>query len=777
MESFELIEYFTQHISNETDFEKRIKKLLHLFSEKIMNTNFILLFTNENWIHVFFKSEEDRSTILSRDITIERKYIKKEHLTAVIQHDCVKKFKWHNDNIWSAWNYSEKEQKKCLKAKDTAVVPIECLGKKVGWLFHPPKAKAIDNFKDKDEVEKVMKDILSIAAISEFSLSTERFDVRSGIGKILGKDDKVKPLTNFYHRLITACGEVFNAEAASLYLETANGDQLRAVAGIGHGEIWVDDIFYDKKEQKGITWCVWQKKVNTFRWGELNKPLKEEFEDLVMDKGKADKCVSLMAVPIITGGKRVGVLKVENKYKIENGRKKYLYFNAADQRKLETIAQVLAGNLERRFTFNDEAASYFDINVFGRKFFEELFDACEKVNVKKKDVKYCVELIRRFAAVLKQAKCSSRDELFDYVRDFNEKFCKKIMMPESFINIIGKLAKVERALYTIPVYRDHLIHQTQVFLLGFLILVGIKNELIEKKTNIAKKMGLNDSSWLKRWYLASAFHDIGYSFEGVEDWQNLLFEQMLKQAKNEDELKPSSSMNDNEPSYNQREKKSRSFFNWGSVLAEGEIGTHFETLLSHIYKILAVEKKDKIKSDIRQKILQKTLVIPSHATMGALVFLGNSSITDMKSNKYKEMIKDAAAAICLHDPEVAGLVSSVIEERRINFNKAPFALLLAFCDTVQEWGRVNPQEKKQIDEKFGSPLFVDFNIINEKVEISLCYYKEPFSETDWINEIYSKYIDKIEDYWEARGNFCILYFDEFKAGGDNEGSQMKRLSI
>ena len=79
MESVEFIEYFAQHIANETDFEERIKKVILLISEKIMNTNFILLFTNENWIHVFFKSEED-STVLSRDLTIEREYIKKEHL-------------------------------------------------------------------------------------------------------------------------------------------------------------------------------------------------------------------------------------------------------------------------------------------------------------------------------------------------------------------------------------------------------------------------------------------------------------------------------------------------------------------------------------------------------------------------------------------------------------------------------------------------------------------------------------------------------------------------
>lgn len=725
-------------IVGEPSFEKRIKKvLLLLFQHNLLSDKFILIFGDDS--HFILFTISTINTIDSRCVVVDIKHIKDNYLHELL---AIETSDWFKSNVICVYNHFYNK----AKLPDIEVFEIKCVNKIVGALY----IKRSDFNDEMLKYTEVLNNILTLAAAPKFIASNEHLEITNDIISLL--DIGSNATTNFYYKLISTCASIFKAEAASLYLETSDKSQLKAVAGVGYGEKWVDEISYHKDEGKGITQYIWRG-GKPFRWFRTTKELKCDFPDLVEDKGKATNCRSLIAVPVNCGGKCVGVLKVENKKDEQN----YIAFTEVDQRRLETIAQVLAGNLEDiRSANNYNKISYSDVNVYDRQFFEDVFYACAKL------VEDCsnscnnetIARIQLFTEILKQAKCKSRDESFEYIQKFNADICSIFGFKNKLNGLLqNNLANVEKALYTIPKYRDHMIHQTQVFLLGFLILANLKLSLMKRSSKVSDKIGFNDGTWIKRWYLASAFHDIGYAFEKVDSWHKLLFKNML----NNPDQKPNNSKNKSEQ--NKNSNQPLSVFNWSNVLVEGEIGAHMETLLDHLNHVLDINTVDK-KYSVRKSVIQHTLVEPNHATMSSLIFLNFSDMDSYINPIDQIMIKDAAVAICLHSLKVAESVRKAVggESHKINFEEAPLAFLLAFCDTVQEWGRNTPNsiENTAI---YGTPRYNRAAIDDNGVKINLSYGIDESLVSKWKTEVFNWCINPLKDCWHGNDKFKIYYYN------------------
>jgi DNA-binding NarL/FixJ family response regulator len=384
---------------------------------------------------------------------------------------------------------------------------------------------------------------------------------------------------------------------------------------------------------------------------------------------------------------------------------------------------------------------YTDEDIFGQMFCREIDQKClnlaEKLDGNPKNL---VNLIQSCARTFWISHGRSTEDLFQYVVSFNEAASLVTNMPDKFVNLLKKFPDVERALYKIPEYRDHLIHQMQVFLLGFCILSEIK-ETMTDNIGVLDLLRLHDASWIQKWFLTSGFHDIGYPFEKMNNWLDSFFKDMLIQDTSNIEL-------GNVPC----------IFNWGAIFSWGEHLKHFNMLFEKICEVFQADNHQK--NIIRREMARRIVVSPDHALVSALVILNLIE---------SEAALDAAVAVCLHDIEVAGMIRDILA-RPLSFREAPLACLLAFCDTAQEWGRLKPIGMPQITSTFGSPRFLSLRCENNTILLDLKYPKA-FSrdlQNAWEQYIHKDVLFRVQQCWNAERMFHITYYFT-----DNQGRSVR----
>ncbi|MFH1464407.1 MAG: GAF domain-containing protein [Pseudomonadota bacterium] len=142
-----------------------------------------------------------------------------------------------------------------------------------------------------------------------------------------------------YDAVIAFCREYFQAEAAALFVQDADGRLLRAVAAAGYGKnLLARDAAYEPNQ--GITGNVWQK-------GEVVRC--ESHEEMLNHKwrrGKYDveqwgaegRCQNLVFVPVQLGARIFGVLKVENR----SAEGRYVPFDEGDVATLRSVAAAIS---------------------------------------------------------------------------------------------------------------------------------------------------------------------------------------------------------------------------------------------------------------------------------------------------------------------------------------------------------------------------------------------------------------------------------------------------
>ena len=219
-------------------------------------------------------------------------------------------------------------------------------------------------------------------------------------------------------------------------------------------------------------------------------------------------------------------------------------------------------------------------------------------------------------------------------------------------------------------YRDHFVHQFQVFLLGALII----DRLYDTEPVVAFNRQC-DCKLERAWLAASTYHDFNYMIQDFESWMSGFLRQTLHVTKEKADPWPLE-------------------FDVEKVVVRDE----FLRKMDGLFKAIGCEKTDDCELRF---ILGRVAADKDHAAIGALTFLnkfkGHGRLKALAANH-------AAASILLHEeknwqcfcgettlPGYRNWEREFLGRKRLpqlRFDTLPLAFLLAFCDNVQEWGRI-----------------------------------------------------------------------------------------
>ncbi len=242
----------------------------------------------------------------------------------------------------------------------------------------------------------------------------------------------------------------------------------------------------------------------------------------------------------------------------------------------------------------------------------------------------------------------------------------------------------EQLLLLDPRYRDHFLHQFQVFLLGSLIIDTLYNESWVREFNSSYGSNIEDV-----WLACSTYHDYNYPIQQWETWMKTFLEKNFHIDKHS----------------GKRHLTNKSVENEIAKLYVGNIviRDEFVSKMGRLCAAIGCNFNDKFE----RFILHRVVADKNHAVIGSFTFLeklgNNSSLT-------QSAINQASAAIFLHDePNWQALRGDELalklckhntplcyEEKQLcsapilthlTLDAKPLAFLLAFCDVAQEWGR------------------------------------------------------------------------------------------
>jgi hypothetical protein len=246
-------------------------------------------------------------------------------------------------------------------------------------------------------------------------------------------------------------------------------------------------------------------------------------------------------------------------------------------------------------------------------------------------------------------------------------------------------------------YREHFIHQFNVFLLGYYLInkkSPLRKKLIKHLQTINPDYNLEDV--LKVWFITAMFHDFNYSVEKMEGWLKNYF---LRVA-----------------------VPSRFHISWADIF------THYEIEKINLIELI-YSNSDKSKEEIAKIIKDTFIEEHDHGIMCGLMLMDILEVEDA-------LLKEACCAIALHTKTVY----SKLEKLKIdNF---PFAFLLVFCDNAQEWGRpVMMNLIPHLDVKLEG-IITD----EDKVDIKLRYHKLTSEQ----KRIIETNISPLTKYWYSK---------------------------
>jgi hypothetical protein len=378
-------------------------------------------------------------------------------------------------------------------------------------------------------------------------------------------------------------------------------------------------------------------------------------------EGAHEICTSLIEVPLKVPNKgKVGMIKIENYIDSE------AIYNFEELDRPEIC--------ERIYKFGDRHREILEIltdcvvlaieNVLYRtpKTYKKLFGT---------------ELLRKLDELRIQSNPSINEQIYEEVKKFYGQIRIKIEdvggMEELYKRsalLIKKIAQIldlhpalgvidsigpafEPLLGTDVRYREHFIHQFQVFLLGY-YLINKKERLQKFLINHLREINTRYATAkddeilediLRIWFLASIFHDFAYSVGKMEGWLKKYFERV------------------------QIHPYPKILISWSDMLAEYEIE---KTRLIQLVSRFTNKKEEEIAELIKNAFIKEL----DHGVIGSLMLM------NILRNEIDEIIlKEACCAIALHTDNVYSKLGN------LTLTQFPFAFLLIFCDTAQQWGR------------------------------------------------------------------------------------------
>lgn len=215
-------------------------------------------------------------------------------------------------------------------------------------------------------------------------------------------------------------------------------------------------------------------------------------------------------------------------------------------------------------------------------------------------------------------------------------------------------------------YRDHYLHQFQVFLLGLYIIDKLHSRF--------------PSHIEKQWLVSSSFHDMAYPIQLYDDWAKVFFDKSL-----------------GVPEIGVTDMKSH-FVDKTLLSCMGDIinllcESHFGRKLHGNW----LADENKLVSFFHKKITQ----VKHHCVISS-IFLLKQATNLNNSDLLNDIFVPAALSIALHHDKIWGELSCDHDLSVLKFEHDPLSFLLLFCDAAQEWGRpkdvysyeVNPVEEE-----------------------------------------------------------------------------------
>lgn len=237
-------------------------------------------------------------------------------------------------------------------------------------------------------------------------------------------------------------------------------------------------------------------------------------------------------------------------------------------------------------------------------------------------------------------------------------------------------------------YRDHFMHQFYVFLLGTFFLDRLYLNVLKGKSH-SERSDVTRFRLLRRWFLASIFHDIGYPAETLSDLKKTLHEKFFNKI----------------PNFGVKDIEMTEFKDDTTVghLFESISRIHLFSEFIQINEMLGeLDPKYMVLHNLSIKELINLLTdeikqTHDHGVTGAIFFLKTALIdlremvaspiseNTIRDEKLKFLIEDiyvAATAISGHN-----LRSKTYPGFTVDFDARPIGALLNFCDDFQEWDR------------------------------------------------------------------------------------------
>lgn len=319
----------------------------------------------------------------------------------------------------------------------------------------------------------------------------------------------------------------------------------------------------------------------------------------------------------------------------------------------------------------------------------------------------CVSYVDELKQFIQDVADTSRDLVSIIVETLRRLWVHKYQAREVFRQF-ELYREFEAVLFKDPGYRDHFIHQFQVFLTGVPIIDNYHDRIFERISGTVSKEALVDIDF--SWLLAATFHDIGYPVQRFDAILATFFRDFL----NIEDVPV--------------------WVDIGRILTLRNFQQYVDELTS-LFTFLRKSQRGKsrwrysarhaIEHDVRSHFMRRLIVGRNHGVVSALTLLDRMESGGLEGGmtaEYEDTIltgtvMPAALAILLHD---IGVYS---DEKigDIRFEENPLSFLLIYCDALQEWGR--PVSSSMWNGTEYAPLLTEFRVDKQKVHASLTYHR------------------------------------------------------
>lgn len=259
-------------------------------------------------------------------------------------------------------------------------------------------------------------------------------------------------------------------------------------------------------------------------------------------------------------------------------------------------------------------------------------------------------------------------------------------------------------------YRDHYLHQFQVFLLGAYIIDKFNSHFGNRE-----KID-------KQWLITSSFHDMAYPIQEFDKWATKFFKETLEI----EEL----GLTD-----------MKSFFVEKSLLkSTGHIlNSLCECHLNRPLKGNWLEEERPLIEFYHTIITKKK----HHCVLGSIILLKQAEKGGIDKKTISDLFIPSAFAISIHHEITWKKLSEDYDFQELSFLKDPLSFLLLFCDAAQEFGRpkMNISQELQLTEEYNY-ILNDMAISDHECNITI---KAPYKANN------PRFKDKIDELEKIQG--------------------------